>query len=61
MKILTKSKQVASSILMVRPNGFSFNPLTAVDNVFMTRPEVDPKEITRNALNEYDRSIFILK
>ena len=55
-------KQAPSSILMVRPEHFAYNPETADSNTFQSdRLLCDKHKITQNALKEFDAFVSKLK
>ncbi len=49
-----RPQQIASTVLMVRPANFGFNPETAESNAFQTSSGIDPDTIKGNALAEFD-------
>lgn len=51
----------ASKILMVRPSGFGYNPETAESNAFQKEPELDPEEIKRRGIDEFDSMVSRLR
>ena len=55
-------KQTTSSILMVRPVSFGFNPETAASNAFQQwLPGQGPAEIQQRALAEFDQFVAMLR
>ena len=55
-------KQTTSSILMVRPVSFGFNPETAASNAFQQwLPGQAPAEIQQRALAEFDQFVAMLR
>jgi hypothetical protein len=48
------ASQLTSSILMVSPESFGYNPQTAGSNSFQNKPEHDPKTLRRKALEEFN-------
>jgi len=56
-----KFSQAPSSVLMVRPSSFGFNPQTAVTNAFQYDQTESPSEVSRKALVEFDRMVDTLK
>lgn len=54
--------QTTSSILMVRPTTFSFNPETAASNAFQSQlQDLSPTKITAKALAEFDNFVGLLR
>jgi len=51
----------ASTVLMVRPVDFSFNPETGTDNEFQNKPEDSAQEVTQQALAEFDAAVSSLR
>lgn len=56
-----KFPQAPSSLLMVRPSSFGFNPQTANTNAFQRKEELSDLNISSKALEEFDRMVDILK
>jgi hypothetical protein len=52
---------LASTILMIRPAAFSFNPETAANNYFQSSELLNAKELQANAINEFDNMDQILR
>src|SRR5512137_3228719 len=57
---------LASTILMVRPAAFGFNPETAVNNYFQSEPGSDKEDpdsegLQQKALAEFDRMVETLQ
>jgi hypothetical protein len=52
---------LASTILMIRPAAFSFNPETAANNYFQSSELLNEKELQANAINEFDNMDQILR
>lgn len=52
---------MSSTILMVRPCCFGYNPQTAVNNVFQQQTELDPKVVQEKALEEFDHFVALLR
>lgn len=52
---------VASTILMIRPAAFGFNPETAKNNLFQTNPLMDARQLHLQALEEFDNMVEILR
>jgi len=52
---------LASTILMVRPAAFGFNPETAEDNYFQTPSTKDQQTLQQNVLAEFDSMVNMLK
>ncbi len=53
------SQQVASSVILIRPTGFGFDPETAASNTFQQR-NTDP-EVKRKAAEEFDGLLEALR
>ena len=61
-KSLPTEPQVASTILMVRPANFGFNPETAEDNAFQVDDgSMDPDEVQEAAASEFDAFVDTLR
>lgn len=56
-----KFLQAPSTVLMVRPASFGFNPQTAGTNAFQQTLQEDQKEISKKALEEFDRMVDTLQ
>jgi hypothetical protein len=56
-----KFPQAPSSVLMVRPSSFGFNPQTATTNAFQNNEVAPAFNITAKALEEFDRMVDTLK
>jgi hypothetical protein len=57
-----KKQQTTSTILMVRPANFGFNPETAANNAFQTDDKsLTVNEIQERALTEFDKMVNILR
>ncbi len=55
---MTQAKQLASSILMIRPANFGYNPQTASNNSFQTNEgELSDREIAEKAKVEFDQFV----
>ena len=54
------TQQTTSTILMVRPANFGFNPETASNNFYQKRDERDPVEINNLAKKEFDEFVGLL-
>lgn len=55
---MTQAKQLASSILMIRPANFGYNPQTASNNSFQTNEgELSDREIAEKAKAEFDQFV----
>lgn len=55
---MTQAKQLASSILMIRPANFGYNPQTANNNSFQTNEgELTDREIAEKAKAEFDQFV----
>ncbi|HEX4876775.1 MAG TPA: arginine deiminase-related protein [Chitinophagaceae bacterium] len=52
---------LASTILMIRPAAFDFNPQTATDNLFQQKTGVAGEALQRNALAEFDNMVNQLR
>lgn len=57
LQMSNAQKHLTSSIVMVRPTDFAFNPQTSVDNEFQHRPNTSDGEITRKALTEFSQMV----
>ena len=57
----TTSSQITSTLLMVSPFDFSFNPQTALDNEFQINKNETFSKINSQAINEFDRAVEILR
>lgn len=55
------TKQTTSTILMVRPANFGFNPETAENNFYQKQDDRDASEINRIAQKEFDGFVSILE
>ncbi len=51
----------ASTILMVRPAAFGFNPETATNNYFQSDLGINKNELQQKALAEFDNMVLTLK
>ena len=52
---MKQQRQITSSLLMVRPANFGFNPETAEDNAFQQRDsQISDDEIRKKAIEEFD-------
>lgn len=59
---MTQTKQLASSILMIRPANFGYNPQTANNNSFQTNEgELSKREIADKAKGEFDEFVQHLR
>lgn len=56
-----KFSQAPSSVLMVRPAAFGFNPQTAVSNAFQSKQADSSEEISKKALQEFDQMVDSLR
>lgn len=56
-----KFSQAPTSVLMVRPKFFGFNPQTADTNAFQQSVTDDYKSISENALAEFDKMVDLLR
>lgn len=56
-----KFSQAPSSVLMVRPAAFGFNPQTAVSNAFQSKQADSTEEISKKALQEFDQMVDSLR
>src|SRR5690349_3989184 len=56
-----KFPQAPSSVLMVRPSSFGFNPQTATTNAFQQKEASEDLNVARKALEEFDRMVDTLK
>lgn len=57
-----KTAQTTSSILMVRPQRFFYNPETAVSNAFQQQAgQAEAKDLERQALKEFDDMVSTLR
>ena len=55
-----KLTQAPSSVLMVRPASFGFNPQTAATNAFQHEQILPPLEVNKKALEEFNRMVDTL-
>jgi hypothetical protein len=53
--------QITSTLLMISPLDFSFNPQTALDNEFQNNKNEEFSKINGQALEEFNKSVEILK
>ncbi|ULQ55724.1 arginine deiminase-related protein [Flavihumibacter rivuli] len=53
--------QAASSIAMIRPASFGFNPDTAVTNAFQKQTGLDPEKLASLAREEFDHMVSLLR
>lgn len=53
--------QAASTILLIKPKSFGFNPDTAVNNTFQKKPEGPEEQITEQAVKEFEDFASTLK
>lgn len=51
----------ATTILMIRPAAFGFNPETASDNLFQVKTGVSNDALQLNALAEFDNMVSQLR
>ena len=56
-----KNKQYTSTILMVEPTAFYYNPETAVNNYFQTETTASQEEIQQEALQEFTGMVSSLR
>ncbi|WP_313376107.1 citrulline utilization hydrolase CtlX [Chishuiella sp.] len=56
-----KNKQYTSTILMVEPTAFYYNPETAVNNFFQTETNDSKEEIQAEALKEFNQMVSDLR
>jgi hypothetical protein len=56
-----KFSQAPTSVLMVRPKSFGFNPQTADTNVFQQNATDEYESISENALAEFDKMVDLLR
>jgi len=56
-----QDKHAASTILMVAPTHFAFNPQTGMDNEFQQRSELTPLQIQKSAQNESVQMAALLR
>jgi hypothetical protein len=54
-------KQITNSILMIRPERFRTNELTAVNNFFQQETGLDPDELNARAQKEFDDFVAVLR
>ncbi len=54
-------KQVASTILMIRPASFGFNSETSASNVFQGSVSMDEHQVQVKAVEEFDQFVDILR
>jgi hypothetical protein len=53
--------QSTTTIVMVRPANFGYNPETAENNAFQKSDQTDPEIIRNKAIEEFDHAVGILK
>lgn len=53
--------QTASTVLMIRPAAFGFNPETAGDNLYQQTDNRTPEQVQEAALREFDSFVVLLK
>ena len=51
---------LASTILMIRPAAFGFNPETANNNFFQSKPELEQESLQQKALAEFENMTGLL-
>ncbi|HBX61816.1 MAG TPA: amidinotransferase, partial [Flavobacteriaceae bacterium] len=56
-----KQKQYTSTILMVEPTAFYYNPETAVNNYFQTETTDSQEDIQKEALEEFQGMVSALR
>lgn len=56
-----KFPQAPSSVLMVRPAAFGFNPQTAASNAFQSKRTASSVDISKKALAEFDEMVDTLR
>lgn len=54
-------KQVASTILMIRPASFGFNTETAASNVFQGSVAIGAQQVQEKAVEEFDRFVQVVQ
>src|SRR3989338_5917871 len=54
-------KQLTSTVVMVKPNHFGFNPQTAESNVFQHQVKELEREVQKKALEEFNGSVEVLR
>ncbi|MDQ2751552.1 MAG: arginine deiminase-related protein, partial [Bacteroidota bacterium] len=54
-------KQVATTILMIRPASFGYNAETAASNVFQGNVTLTEKKVQQKAVNEFDAFVNKLR
>jgi hypothetical protein len=52
---------IASTILMIRPAAFGYNPETADNNYFQSQTSLSKEELQQKALKEFDDMVALLK
>lgn len=58
---MSKEQQLTDTVVMVRPDYFSFNPQTAKDNKYQVKTN-DPQELIRNnAIREFETMVEVLE
>ncbi|WP_215224481.1 citrulline utilization hydrolase CtlX [Echinicola shivajiensis] len=55
------NSQVTSTVLMIRPAAFGFNPETAKDNLYQVQDERSDSAIQKAALTEFDGMVDMLR
>jgi hypothetical protein len=58
---LINPNPLASSVVMISPDHFGFNPQTASTNLFQTRLELADSVVTQKALQEYKKMVEVLR
>jgi hypothetical protein len=56
---MSQSRQITSTIMMVRPCDFAFNEQTAVDNEFQHKPE--EIDVNSKAMSEFQAAVDVLR
>jgi len=55
------AKQTTSTVLMIRPAAFGFNPETAMDNLYQNQDERSGAQVQTAALEEFDGFVSLLR
>jgi hypothetical protein len=55
------SKGFTDTVMMIRPANFGYNPITAVNNAFQTKPIENTEGISNTALLEFDGLVTLLR
>jgi hypothetical protein len=59
--INSNSKGYTDTVLMIRPASFGYNPETALNNAFQSRPDSTEEPPSRQAVREFDGFVRVLR